>query len=140
MTEIRTILAGKVGTYTFNDGTTSDAIALLPDATFGYNYPPSDVGKNGVECVVVEPELFVEERLSESAALSARWTIYLKQWDTTIDMVETAEALVLGLSIRNYRIGNWNTTIAAEELGIIRTMSLDILDEYILAEDKNPLP
>lgn len=135
ITDVRTILTGKVGVYLFPDSTVVPAISLLPDAEYGYDYPPTDVGRGGIECVVVEPDAVISNasnRHELSIAFNARWRVYLKQWDTTFDLVDAAETLTFGLVQRKYQVDSWRTTRASEELGLIRTIDFDILDSYLL--------
>ena len=137
ITDIQTILTGKVGNYNFPDGTITEAFAFLPDFNFGYNYPPSEVDVDGIECVVLSPNLLAEERQHKSSWISARWQVFLKQWDLTKDITDATETLILGLNTRNYRYDNWVNIPASESLGIIRSISLEILDNYILFDSQD---
>lgn len=98
---LTSILTTHIGTYTFQSGATSDAIAVLPDNQHGYSYPPPGTNVVGIEVVIIRPTPTTSLRLTGYASRKT-WEIHLKQWDRSKNLVQATEVLVQGLNELNY--------------------------------------
>lgn len=93
-------LAGELGTYTFPDGQTTPAMAVV----VGKNYYPQSATPSGLECVVVvDLGVGIKNLLNNSYEKTWRADIVLKQWDASddakdcIDYLEFVEDAIAGL-------------------------------------------
>lgn len=94
-------LAGHVGMYLFaNNGgsTTAPAIAILPDPTYGWEYPPEDTRISGLEVVIEEVPIASTPLLNKEAHERQDWRIFLKCWDSNGKLNRATQALVRGLT------------------------------------------
>lgn len=74
--------AGYLGVYQWNDGTTTKAIAVLPDDNYGLDYPPQEVTVNKIEAVIIKPQYQNKQLLGGDIHRKQRFQIFLKQWET----------------------------------------------------------
>lgn len=95
------ILATHIGTYTFQSGTTTTALVVLPDPNYGYSYPPAGTKVTGIEVVIIRPTPTTSMRLTGYASRRT-WQIYLKQWDKSKNLVQATEVLIDGLNRLGY--------------------------------------
>jgi hypothetical protein len=86
--DILAIIANQIGTYTFPDRTTAQAIACLPDPGKGWNYPENGTKTSGLEVVIKQPYPDVEANIGGDRTFTNSWEIHLKQWDTNKSLVE----------------------------------------------------
>ena len=126
-TEVATLLAGLLGTYTFSDGVVEPAIAVIPDDTTGYNYPDGTTVTSGMEVVIIRPIPTVENLLTGDRMKIYTHSIVCKQWDDTKSLLEATEALVDGLS---HPISKVSSTPPNSTLGIIEQCRIELV-EYV---------
>lgn len=129
--DIITLLGNLLGTYTFPDnGGTDHAIAILPDADAGWNYPPSGTKIAGVEVVIVRPYPDASQLLGGDRMKTYTWSLTLKQWDSRGDLLDATESLVNGL---DYFISKSIPAPSSAGLGSLEQVKIDIT-EYIYQE------
>ncbi len=131
---IKVGLVNYLGTYTFPppDNSSQLAIASLPDSNFGFNYPPGHVTVTGIECAINAPRVNASPRIYNHSWVSARFEIFLKQWSADAPIESALDTLLCVLSANNYRWGNVVDLGANESLGLLRTISVDVIDNYWL--------
>lgn len=122
---IQALLAGLVGTYTHGDGYVEDAIAVLADPTYGYDYPNNGCVTKGIECVVLRPFPKLIPLLGGASMKEYRWAIALKQWDARGNLLEATEALVNGLP---YLVGSPVWVPPDANRGIIEQVRLEVIE------------
>jgi hypothetical protein len=93
--EIAVLLNGLVGRYK-DEGWEEDAIAVLPDPDYGYDFPNNGTVTEGMEVVILRPYPKVSS-LFGGRQMQYRWQIVLKQWDSQSSLLDAVEALVGGL-------------------------------------------
>ncbi len=139
--DFRDILTGKVGSYSFPQSVggplISDAIALLPVAQYGFNYPPENVTITGIEVVINDATVEYNTRFNKHTSAFGTWKIYIKQWDTEQELNDVVDELTFELGQRGYRLTNFIEQEAEEGLGLIRTIRFDIRDDYSLVDAIN---
>lgn len=129
--DIIALLGNLLGTYSFPDnGGTDHAIAVLPDADAGWNYPPSGTKITGVEVVIVRPYPGVSPLLGGDRTKTYVWHITLKQWSSASNLLAATEALVNGL---DYFISDPIPAPPNAGLGILEQVKIDIA-EYTYQE------
>jgi hypothetical protein len=100
--DILFILASQLGTYTFPDKTTGQAIAVLPDPELGWQYPEQGTKPFGLEVVIKQPYPETSPLLGGDRSHSYKWEIHLKQWDTTKSLFDVVDLLVTELPSKYY--------------------------------------
>ena len=95
------ILQGQFGTYNFTTGASTMALAVLPDSSSGYSYPPPGTKMSGLEVVIIRPAPTTSMRLTGYASRKT-WEIHLKQWDKSKNLVQATEVLIAGLNKLGY--------------------------------------
>ncbi len=139
--DFRTILAGKIGSYSFPQPVgaplVQDAIALLPVAQYGFNYPPEKVTITGIEVVINDATIEYNTRFNQHTAAFGTWKVYVKQWDTEQVLSDVLDELTFELGQLGYRLTNFIEQEAEEGLGLIRTIRFDIRDDYSLVDAIN---
>ncbi|MEH2384895.1 MAG: hypothetical protein V7K14_03690 [Nostoc sp.] len=76
------ILEEILGTYTFPDHTTAQAIACLPDPDKGWNYPENGTKVSGLEVVIKQEYPDVTPNIGGDRTFTNTLVIHIKQWDT----------------------------------------------------------
>lgn len=123
--QFTSLLAGLLGEYHFSDGTTGEAIAVLPDDTLGYNYPGNGTDTEGIECVIVRPYPTIQHLLGGDRTLSYKWQITLKQWNSNGSLLEAANRVVAGL---DYCMSSPAWVPPNANLGIIEQVSFQLVE------------
>lgn len=87
---LETALASELGTYTFPEGQTTPAMAVV----VGRNNYPQSATPSGLECViVVDLGVGIRNLLNNSYEKTWRADIVLKQWDTSDDATDCIDYL-----------------------------------------------
>ena len=89
-TELATLLAAELGTYTLPNGSTTPAIAVRSS---GEALPPNTTC-TGLEVVIIrDPDLRPIPQYSEAGALRT-WTVFLIDWSDSVDLEPVAAYLI----------------------------------------------
>ncbi|MEH2102565.1 MAG: hypothetical protein V7K76_23000 [Nostoc sp.] len=125
--KIVTALAGEIGTYTFPDGTTDPAIALLGLGSNVEVYPPVGTSvAGGLEVVLVTlNSVRVGQRL-DGIIQSVVTQIILRQYDVSKSTIEPLFKLLSVLDIT----GDPIRTISDPFIGNIETCEMQILHSF----------
>lgn len=132
--DLKDILNGKLGSYFFPNLQPVPAIAFLPDNKLGYNYPPADIRRAGIECVIIAPRIQPSKVLGPEMKFTTAWQIFLKEWDIFHNLGEVYQNMLVELRLRGYDTVNFNEVQASEELGVIRSFSCDVTESYIVTK------
>ncbi len=97
--EVANILNNYLGEYLYPDGSSRQAIAVLPDPDLGWNYPEEGVRASGLECTIIQPIAQPSALIGGGACKEFCWEIHLKQWDSGKDLINPSEELVNFISI-----------------------------------------
>lgn len=125
-TSIVEILGGLIGTYTFTDQSTGDAIAVLPDPSYGFSYPNGGTETTGIEVVVIKPVPKITHLLGGDLQKEYRTAITLKQWNPSSSLLEATEKLVDGLSAFLLTSPKWVPPNPA--MGIIEQVFVELVE------------
>ena len=87
--EIVRLLTPVLGHYVFPGGNKEQAVALLKG---NETYPQKGVSMEGLECVIFYPEV-QPNPLFHAHFNRLLWTIHLRQWDISSDLVRPLELL-----------------------------------------------
>lgn len=123
--QLVSLLAGLLGQYHFSDGTTGDAIAILPDDAEGFNYPGNGTETEGIECVVIRPYPTINSLLGGDRIKPYRWQVTLKQWNPNGSLLDAVERLVNNL---DYSITSPSWVPPNAALGIIEQVRFEVLE------------
>lgn len=122
--QVLTLLTGLIGTYSYSNGDTAPALAVLPDPNKGWNYPLSDCVTTGIEVVITQPYPSVTPAYGGKVK-PLRWDITLKQWNGDGSLLEAVAALIDGL---DYLLSPLRLVPPNPNLGIIEQASFQILE------------
>lgn len=89
-----TLLDGLIGSYRFSDGRIETAIAILPDEDHGWDL--NNKTTTGIECVIIRPYPSIRELIG-GREKKYEWSITLKQWDASNNLLAATEKLVNNL-------------------------------------------
>ncbi len=123
--ECLSLLQGQLGTYTFEDGSVVDAIAIIPDPDLGYDYPRAGTHPSGVELIIQIPYPDAKPLLGLGINKPRTWQIYLKQWDNTKNLIDATNTLINGLP---YLLTKIVPVPPNENLGTIEQVRIELMD------------
>ncbi|HYX18331.1 MAG TPA: hypothetical protein VE944_28990 [Nostoc sp.] len=125
--DVFAVIKDLLGTYTFPDRTTAQAIACLPDPDKGWNYPENGTKVSGLEVVIKQPYPEVSANIGGDRTFTNSWEIHLKQWDTNQSLVEVI-GLLSGDLPADYLIERVSTMPATEKLLTVEQCKIFITD------------
>ncbi|WP_375495924.1 hypothetical protein [uncultured Nostoc sp.] len=123
--DILAIISNQIGTYTFTDRTTAQAIACLPDPDKGWNYPENGTKVSGLEVVIKQPYPDVSANIGGDRTFTNLWEIHLKQWDTNQSLVDVI-GLLSGELLADYLIERVSPIPASDKLLTVEQCKLFI--------------
>ncbi|MFN6472608.1 MAG: hypothetical protein RMY36_023445 [Nostoc sp. SerVER01] len=124
--QIVTALALEIGTYTFPDGTTDPAIAILGLGSATEIYPPKDTTVAGLEVVLVTlNSIRIQQRL-DGIVQNVITQIFLKQFDTSKNTIAPLLKLLSVIEID----GDPIRTVTDPYIGNIETCQMQILHSF----------
>ncbi|PHJ69142.1 hypothetical protein VF14_03125 [Nostoc linckia z18] len=124
--QIVTALALEIGTYTFPDGTTDPAIAVLGLGSAVEIYPPKDTSVTGLEVVLVTlNSIRIEQRL-DGIIQNIITQVFLKQFDTSKNTITPLFKLLSVIDID----GDPIRTVSDPYIGNIETCQMQILHSF----------
>lgn len=126
------ILEGQIGTYTFVNGATAEAITVLPDPDKGYNYPPSGTAVAGLELIIQQPYPEAALLLASGISSTQKWQIILKQWDSNSNLITATHTLMTELS---YPILKIVPVLPNEKYLTIEQVRVEIVDYLAFLPD-----
>ncbi len=133
--DIFNILSGQIGLYTFSNGVEVPAIAILPDSTYGYDYPPMNTKVSGIEVVIIDNIPKIQARIGANDSLQTYyWDIYLKQWDNN-PLIDTATIAQEGMLDLGYMITPASFVKPSIELGILSSATWRVKSNLLRKSD-----
>ena len=87
-------LKNKLGKYILPNGTSVEAICVLPDPERGWKYPEEGTKVSGLECVIKRPCPQPLPSLGGDITVLYCWEIHLKQWDVNQSLLDSNELLL----------------------------------------------
>jgi hypothetical protein len=126
--EIAQVLAGEIGTYTFHDGSTAQAIAVIglgTEANKEYP-PPGTTVTNGLEVVIATGNQINIQPSLDGFTQNIVSGILLKQYNPSKDTVKPMLKLLGIIDIS----GNPIRTMPDPYLGNIETMQLNFIHSF----------
>ncbi|HLO87633.1 MAG TPA: hypothetical protein VK203_21870 [Nostocaceae cyanobacterium] len=132
--EIAQVLAGEIGTYTFHDGSTAQAIALLGLGTeVNREYPPPGTTvTNGLEVVIYTANQIDIKPSLDGFTQNIVSGILLKQYNPGKDTVRPMLKLMGAIDIA----GNPIRTMPDSYLGNIETMQLNFIHSFYTTNEE----
>lgn len=127
-------LKSLIGQYTFPEGGTGYAIAILPDPDSGWLYPGHGTKVTGLEVVIKEPYPEVSSNIGGDRTKSYDWEIHLKQWDTTKTIKEAIQLLVNELP-SVYRIERISLMPASNKLLTVEQCKIYIKEWVLISRE-----
>ena len=119
--EIIHLIGDQIGFYTFANGKSTPAIAILE--TYPSNWPLTGTKVSGVEVVIIYPEVKVDKYLGEYSP-SVLWTVIINQREYG----KTLNYILLKLLRMSYDITSQIITPEIKEKGIPETLRIIIRD------------
>lgn len=99
--DVLSALESIIGTYTFVNGSTAPAIAVLPDDSRGYDYPEYGTRTTGIEVVIEKPYGEIQNpTLGGGANIRYDWMICVKQWDNNASLFAASQILLEKISCK----------------------------------------
>lgn len=122
-TDILEILGNRIGQYIYDGGETEPAITILPKNGYGYSYPPSEIGVEGIEVAIVDPFQIKPRQHNGGSVDQITYKIYIKQNKNgnginETNLIECATVLRRELRPKKYLIKDFGFIPENEELGI----------------------
>jgi hypothetical protein len=124
--QIVTALALEIGTYTFPDGSTDPAIAVLGLGSAVEIYPPKDTSVTGLEVVLVTLNSIRIERRLDGIIQNIITQVFLKQFDTSKNTITPLFKLLSVIDID----GDPIRTVSDPYIGNIETCQMQILHSF----------
>ena len=135
--DIETILTTEdyLGEYIWSDGEKTNAITVLPDDNYGFNFPPEEIAVNKIEAVIIKPEIKNKPLLGGDVFRKHRYQLFLKQWEKRgengllvfpLRLREATQTLYECLSHKLYDLTSPSYTPRNEKLGIIESSTFDV--------------
>ena len=94
-TDIIAIIGDSLGQYFLPglSGTVKQAIAILPDSEYGWQYPPNGTKATGLEVLIKLPYAEVEPLIGGDRTKTYTYEIHIKQWDDRKTVREALDKL-----------------------------------------------
>ncbi|MFK0731390.1 MAG: hypothetical protein ACFKPT_02735 [Gloeotrichia echinulata GP01] len=123
--DVLAIVENLLGNYTLSDGSSTQAIACLPDPDKGWNYPENGTKVSGLEVIIKQPYPDVEANIGGDRTFTNLWEIHLKQWDTNQSLVDVI-GLLSGELPADYLIERVSPMPASDKLLTVEQCKLFI--------------
>jgi len=95
--EIETLLETELGNYIYANGLKTKAICILPDPTYGWDFPPPGSKVDGLEVVLSANTEIKNRPLLTGNYINFSSKILLKQWDSKKNTIIATMSLLKNL-------------------------------------------
>lgn len=134
--DIIKIIGDSIGQYLLPglSGTVKQAIAILPDSEYGWQYPPNGTKATGLEVLIKLPYAEVEPLIGGDRTKTYTYEIHIKQWDDRKTVREALDKLTSELP-NIYLIERVAIIPASEKLLTIDQCKFFVTEWAIVSQD-----